>query len=135
MSSVVGEMDDSCYIGNIYNAPIDVTTALPVLVDQDGKLGTQGFNGSQLAVSILQNAHPKSMLNEFRNEQRRVEQLHARISELDSKIASQAATIAAQQKQIGVLTAELKDQAAETQKVSAQVEMNKSTKKVVLNNH
>jgi hypothetical protein len=58
----------------------------------------------------------------------RVEQLHARISELDSKIASQAATIA-QQKQIGILTTELKDQPAEIQKVSARVEMNKSTKK------
>jgi hypothetical protein len=41
-----------------------------MLVGQDGKLGTQGFNGSQSAVSILQNAHPQSMLNEFRNEQR-----------------------------------------------------------------
>jgi septal ring factor EnvC (AmiA/AmiB activator) len=65
----------------------------------------------------------------------RVEQLHVRTSEVDSKIASQAATIAAQQKQIGILTTELKNQPAEIQKVSAQVEMNKSTKKVALNNH
>jgi hypothetical protein len=47
ISSVVGEVDDSCYIGNIYKAPVDLTTAVPVLVDQDGKLGTQGFDARE----------------------------------------------------------------------------------------
>jgi hypothetical protein len=39
-----------------------------------------------------------------------------------------------QQKQINVLTAQLKEQAAQIQKVSAQVEVNKTASQIVLNN-
>jgi uncharacterized coiled-coil protein SlyX len=60
------------------------------------------------------------LLNEFLKEHRKVEELEA--------------TIAQQQKGMETLTAQLKEQAAQIQKVSAQVEMNKPTPRVVLNN-
>jgi uncharacterized coiled-coil protein SlyX len=44
------------------------------------------------------------------------------------------ATVAQQQKQIQTLTAQLGKQAAEIQKVSAQLEVSKSAPKTVLNN-
>jgi uncharacterized coiled-coil protein SlyX len=43
-------------------------------------------------------------------------------------------TVAQQQKGMEVLTAQLKEQAAQIQKVSAQLEVNKPTPKVVLSN-
>jgi uncharacterized coiled-coil protein SlyX len=60
------------------------------------------------------------LLNEFLREHRKVQELEATITE--------------QKKGIAVLTAQLKEQAAQIQKVSAHLEMSKFTKKVVLNN-
>jgi hypothetical protein len=100
ISSVVGEVGDSCYIGNIYNAPVDINTAVPVFVDQDGKLGTQGFDGSKIAKRGLQN-------------DRNIEDFQSRVTELDRKVAKQDAVIVEQQKQIDVLTTRLRDQAAQ----------------------
>jgi hypothetical protein len=40
VSSAFGEVDDSCYIGNIWGETIDPDTAVAVSVDSDGKLGT-----------------------------------------------------------------------------------------------
>jgi Chaperone of endosialidase len=59
------------------------------------------------------------LLNEFLKEHRRVEELQA--------------TVAQQQKGMEVLTAQLKEQAAQIHKVSAQIEMNLPTAKVVVN--
>ena len=67
------------------------------------------------------------LLNEFLKEHRTVE-------DLKSTVAKQEATIAQQQKGMEFLASNLKDQAAQIQKVSAQVEVNKPTPKVVLNN-
>jgi uncharacterized coiled-coil protein SlyX len=67
------------------------------------------------------------MLNEFLKEHRTVE-------DLKSTVAKQEAIIAQQQKGMEFLAASLKDQAAQIQKVSAQVEVNKPTPKVVLSN-
>jgi hypothetical protein len=60
------------------------------------------------------------LLNEFLKEHRKVEELEATITE--------------QKKGMAVLTAQLKEQAAQIQKVSAQLEARKFTKRVVLNN-
>jgi hypothetical protein len=60
------------------------------------------------------------LLNEFLKEHKKVQNLEA--------------TVAQQQKGMEVLTAQLKEQAAQIQKVSAQVEMNKPATKVVLGN-
>ena len=48
------------------------------------------------------------------------------------KVEKLEATVAQQQKQIEALTTQLKEQAAQIQKVSAQLEMAKPTTKVVL---
>src|SRR5437762_4277431 len=61
------------------------------------------------------------LLNEFLKEHKKVEQLKN-----DFK-----ATVAQQQKEIQALTAQLKEQAAQIQKVSAQAEMNEPARKVV----
>jgi uncharacterized coiled-coil protein SlyX len=59
------------------------------------------------------------LLNEFLKEHRKVEELQA--------------TLAHQQKGMEILTAQLKEQAAQIQKVSAQVEMNQPAAKVAVN--
>jgi hypothetical protein len=60
------------------------------------------------------------LLNEFLKEHKKVEEQQANIAELKSTV--------------GVLTAQLKEQAAQIQKVSAQLEVKKPAAKVVLSN-
>jgi hypothetical protein len=66
------------------------------------------------------------LLNEFLKEHKKVEEQQASIAELKS-------TAAQQQKGMEVLTAQLKEQGAQIQKVSAQFEVNKPATKVVTN--
>jgi hypothetical protein len=66
------------------------------------------------------------LLNEFLKEHKKVEEQQATIGELKS-------TVAQQQKGMEVLTAQLKEQAAQIQKVSAQLEVSKPATKVVVN--
>jgi uncharacterized coiled-coil protein SlyX len=67
------------------------------------------------------------LLNEFLKEHKKVETQQATIAELKS-------TVAQQQKGMEVLTAQLKEQGAQIQKVSAQLEVGKPAAKVVLKN-
>jgi uncharacterized coiled-coil protein SlyX len=67
------------------------------------------------------------LLNEFLKEHKRVEAQQATITELKS-------TVAQQQKGMEILTAQLKEQAAQIQKVRTQLEMVKSAPRVVDNN-
>ena len=53
---------------------------------------------------------------------------------LNLKVENLQATVAEQKKQIDVLTVELKEQASQIQKVSAQLEMSKPAPQAVLNN-
>jgi hypothetical protein len=102
-STVAGEVDDSCYIDNIFDGAIDFGTALIVGVDQDGKLGTQALpsqGGRQLS------------LNDLLKEQKKVQNLEAAVA---------------------ALTEQLKEQAAQIQKVSAQLEASKPAPQVVNN--
>ena len=69
---------------------------------------------------------PVLLLNEFLKEHKKVEEQQATITELKSTVAQQA-------KGMEVLTAQLKEQAAQIQKVSAQLEMGKPATKVVVN--
>jgi hypothetical protein len=64
------------------------------------------------------------LLNEFLKEHRKVEKLKNEFQ----------ATVAQQQKEIQALTAQLKEQAAQIQKVSAKLEMNRPAARTVLNN-
>jgi hypothetical protein len=68
------------------------------------------------------------LLNEFLKEHKKLEEQQANIAELKS-------TVAQQQKGMEVLTAQLKEQAAHIQKVSAQLEVGKPAPQVVANKH
>jgi hypothetical protein len=101
--SVGGQLDNSCYIGNIKNAAVHDGTASAVIVDQDGKLGTTTFSsqgGQQLS------------FNDLLKQQKQMQNLEAAVA---------------------VLTAQLKEQAAQIQKVSAQLEASKPAPQVVNN--
>ena len=67
------------------------------------------------------------LLNEFLKE-------HRGVQDLKGTVAKQEATIAQQQRDIQTLTASLKEQASQIQKVSAQIEVSKPMPQVVLNN-
>jgi trimeric autotransporter adhesin len=83
-------------------------------------------NGKGEIESLRYMAIYNMMLNEFLKEHQKVEEQQASIADLKS-------TVALQQKEMQVLTAQLKEQAAQIQKVSAQVEASKPAPKVVAN--
>ena len=76
--------------------------------------------------SVRYDAVDVMLLNEFLKEHKKVEEQQASIADLKS-------TVALQQKEMQVLTAQLKEQAAQIQKVSAQLEASKPAPKVVAN--
>ena len=83
-------------------------------------------NGKGEIENVRYQAIYAMMLNEFLKEHKKVEEQQATITELKSTVAQQA-------KGMEVLTAQLKEQAAQIQKVSAQLEMGKPATKVVVN--
>ena len=85
-----------------------------VVLDPDGKPFTVRYD----AVNAM-------LLNEFLKEHKKVEEQETNITQLNSKMANQAAIIAQQQQGLELLTAQFKEQGAQIQKVSAQLEMNK----------
>ena len=58
---------------------------------------------------------------------------HTKLEEQEATIADLKSTVALQQKGMEVLTAQLKEQAAQIQKVSARLEMSKPAPHVVVN--
>ena len=86
-----------------------------VVYGKDGKLWSVRYD----AVNVM-------LLNEFLKEHKKVEDQQASIADLKS-------TVALQQKEMQVLTAQLKEQATQIQKVSAQLEASKPAPKVVTN--
>ena len=106
--------------------------------DKDGKPKTVRYE----AVNAM-------LLNEFLKEHRKVEELASTVAKQEATIAWQQkqfqsaiaqqrkdfeATTALQQEEIQALTAGLKEQAAQIQKVSAQIEVGKAAPQTVLNN-
>jgi hypothetical protein len=79
------------------------------VAEVDPQLVVHGRDGAIMAVHYEQINN--MLLNEFLKEHKKVEQLQA--------------TVAQQQKGMEILTAQLKDQAAQIQKVSAQLEVSK----------
>ena len=71
------------------------------------------------------------LLNEFLKEHKTVQEQGATMTQQRKDFV---AAIAQQQKQIEALTATVKEQAAQIQKVSAQLELNKAAPQTVLNN-
>jgi len=97
-------VDISCYIDNIIGAGVDGDTATLLFVDQDGKLGTTPLPNTGNLPSG--------------------QALLGKVRELQTTVAGQA-------KAIAVLTAQLKEQAAQIRKVSAQLELSKPAAQVV----
>src|SRR4030095_13038576 len=52
VSTVAGEVGDSCYIAHIHDQPVDSGTAQFVFVDEDGKLGTTNFPSQRFKKEI-----------------------------------------------------------------------------------
>ncbi|KAF5409402.1 MAG: Chaperone of endosialidase [Candidatus Udaeobacter sp.] len=100
----------------------DVAEVNPDLVvrDADGQPLTVRYD----AVNAM-------LLNEFLKEHKKVEEQKTNITQLNAKMANQAALMAQQQKGMELLTAQLKEQAAQIQKVSAQLEVNKPAPQIV----
>jgi hypothetical protein len=94
-----------------------------VVRDENGEIYTVRYD----AVDAM-------LLNEFLKEHRKVQEQQARIRQLESTVSKQGATIAQQQKGMEAVTARLNDQAAQIQKVSAQVELSKAVGQTALNN-
>jgi septal ring factor EnvC (AmiA/AmiB activator) len=94
-----------------------------VIRDEDGKVNTVRYE----AVNAM-------LLNEFLKEHRKVEQQEAIIAQVKSNAAKQESTITLQQEEIKTLTASLKEQASQIQKVSDQLELSKRAPQVVANN-
>ncbi len=119
--SVFGQESDRCFIDNIHGAPVSAATALVVMVDSDGRLGTTtadrpapgGFSTNGIRPQAIPDAAKQAMLN--------------------VKVQNLQATATQQQQQIETLTAQLKEQAAQIQKVNAQLKMNKPATKVIAN--
>ena len=65
------------------------------------------------------------LLNEFLKEHKRVQQQACKIEEQDRKLEKQEATIADLKKGMEILTASLKEQGGQIQKVNDQLELNK----------
>jgi len=73
------------------------------------------------------------LLNEFLKEHRKVDEQNRKTQEQEATIAELKSTVAQQQKGMEVLTAQLKEQAAQIQKVNAELEVSKPARQVVLN--
>jgi hypothetical protein len=107
----------------------EVEKVNPALItrDADGKPYTVRYE----AVNAM-------LLNEFLKEHRTVQELKSTAAKQEATIAKQQkdfqATAAQQQEEIRALTANLKEQAAQIQKVSAQLEVSKPTPQIVVSN-
>ena len=112
-----------------YNSDWKGTTQYGLIAEEvaevDPQLVVRGRDGEIMAVHYEQISN--MLLNEFIKEHKKVEAQQATIAELKS-------TVAQQRKGMEVLTAQLKEQAEQIQKVSAQLEVGKPAAKVVLKN-
>jgi hypothetical protein len=101
------------FIGGVFGTSVNLATAVPVFVDTDGHLGTVLVADAP----SRQGTQPQAMLN--KSDHRKLQALQA--------------TVARQQKEIAMLTTQLKEQAAQIQKVSAQLEVSKPAPRTVAN--
>jgi hypothetical protein len=85
------------------------------------------------AYTVRYDAVNAMLLNEFLKERKKVEEQQATIGRLKAGAVKQEAAISELKKNTEVLTAELKKQATQIQKVSTEVKMRRSATSVVLN--
>src|SRR6266498_1412380 len=107
--------DYDTFIAGIKDRAVTAATASIVLVDDNQKVGTVPLDANGNRVSFK----PQAMLNESLKQQKRIAELEGMVTK--------------QQKGMEILTAQLKEQAAQIQKVSAQLEVIKPAPKVVTN--
>jgi plastocyanin len=117
--SVFGQESDRCYIDNIHGAPVSAATAMTVMVDSDGRLGT-------VAMESPGESSPKAS-------QPQTSRDASKQALLDRKVDSLHATITQQQQQIETLKVQLKENAAQIKKANAQLEVSQPTAEVVVN--
>jgi hypothetical protein len=95
--------------------------------DSDGKVNSVRYD----AINAM-------LLNEFLKEHKKVQELKDTVTKQEASIADQRkdfeTAITQQRQQIQILTAQLKEQAAQIQSVSAQVHLRKALPQTVLNN-
>ncbi len=104
---------NTAQFGLIAEAVAEVNPDL-VIRDKEGKPYTVRYD----AVNAM-------LLNEFLKEHNKVEEQQATIGQLKSKAAKQEVTISELRKDMEVLTAQFEEQAAQVQKVSEKVEMDR----------
>jgi len=108
----------------------DVQKVNPDLVDRNSRGEVESVRYDMVNAMLL---------NEFLKEHRKVEKQEATITQLKSTVAQQMkefqATAAHQEKEIKSLTVSLKEQAAQIQNVSAQLEVSKPAPRTVVENH
>ena len=119
--SVFGQESDRCFIDNIHGAPVSAATAMAVMVDSDGRLGTVSMDGADPGGFSPKGIRPQAIPDA------------AKQAMLNLQVQDLEATITQQQQQIETLTAQLKEQIAQMQKVNAQLEMRKPAAKVIVN--
>src|SRR6266540_2327052 len=110
--SVFGEVSDRCFIENIFGAPVDGGDFALVLVDSNGRLGTFTVSaGAKDPGGFYPHGGPRQAVPQAVPD--------AKQAKLNLKVEKLQATVTQQQKQIEILTAQLKEQATQIQKVSA----------------
>src|SRR5262245_4980154 len=119
--SVFGEESDRCFIDNIHGSPVSAATAMVVMVDSDGRLGTVTAEGPGAGGSSPKGIRAPAL------------PAAAKQAMLDLEVQDLEATITQQQQQIATLTAYMKEQVAQIQKVNAQLEMRKPAVKGIVN--
>jgi hypothetical protein len=119
--SVFGQESDRCFIDNIFGAPVSAATAAVVMVDSDGRLGT--VTSDEPAPGEIA---PKSLRQPMIPEA-------AKQAMLNFKLQKLQAIVTQQQQQIETLTTRLRENAAQIQKASTMLEIDKPSAKVVVN--
>ena len=102
----------------------DVEKVNPALITRDGEGKPYTVRYDQVNAMLL---------NEFLKEHKTVEAQQSKIDKQQATIGELKSTVARQQKGMEALTTAMKEQAAQIQKVSAQLEMRKPAAQTVLN--
>jgi hypothetical protein len=105
--------------------------------DEEGKPYTvryEAVNAMLLNEFLKEHRKVEEQGLQMKEQDRKVKELEGTVAELKSGDTKQAATIAQQQKEIAALTANLKGQAAQIQKVSDQLEASKPAPQLVADN-
>src|SRR5262249_11948374 len=123
-----GEEDHVCYIGNIYGANVDDAGAVSriVLVDPDGRLGT-------VPVATATPTPPAGNPGKSSGVQPQAIPDAAKQTMFNFEVENLETAISQQQNEIELLTAQIKEQIAQIQRVNAGLEMNKPPAKIIVN--